>query len=93
MQKKSFTAWHHEPLPWIDMRRLGIAVGEELMQTFDSLDATVTALGIEALRDDPHFTMALDETALKCDSCDWWVPAEEIYDTEDGDHFCADCAA
>lgn len=60
-------------------KQSGIAVGNELLGSCRGLHSMNLEHGEE---DDAEFCAALDDTALRCETCDWWVEPSEIEDGE-----------
>ena len=80
-------------IPWIDRGRLGVFVGENLVHTSQSLSEVLEHWSLGGFSDDAVFLQGIDDTALECQGCNWWVPADGAYDNDDGNPLCADCAA
>jgi hypothetical protein len=59
----------------------GIALGEELLGTCDMLPD-------EALDESPEFLAILDQVAVCCATCGWWVAPEELIEGEDVCNYC-----
>lgn len=61
----------------------GIKAGEELLGTCTSIETDVK----EMYEGHASFWAGLDETAMRCDTCDWWCEPSKL--DEEGN--CNDC--
>lgn len=68
---------------------LGIKVGEELLGTCKSLIGALESMELdEGLENVMSFCNGLDQTAMPCLGCDWWVGPGELDDQQR----CEDCS-
>lgn len=67
---------------------LGVTVGEHLLGTCQSFIGCCEQLELdEGFENDHSFAAGLDQTAMLCLACDWWVEPGEL---DDAQH-CVDC--
>lgn len=72
-----------------ELRALGVQVGEKLLGTCGSLIGMLEQMELdEGLQDRMPFCEGLDQTAMECTCCNWYVEPGEM----DDDTRCEQCS-